>query len=109
MREHHRVHEPNPLREPCRYGIGERGEDVGPEEKYACGGERQIESLEQPQSHERLNRKAAGKGVQAEQRGKLIDNSSRWTQRRRARVRILRLDVRQTPVKSGANEPQRSV
>src|SRR5205823_3738127 len=55
--------------------------DIGPEEKSAGGGEREIETLEQPQRHQRLHDKTARERVEAEKRGKLVDHAARRAER----------------------------
>jgi hypothetical protein len=76
MRENHGVDEAEALAQARRHRIREGGENVRPEEERARGGERQIETFEQPKRHEGLHGEAARKGIQAEERCELVDGSA---------------------------------
>ena len=64
-----------------------RGQDAGPEEQRAGGGERQRERLVQPQREHRLHDEAAAEGVEAEERRERVDVLPGGRQRRSLRVR----------------------
>ena len=59
MRVHHRVHEPDPLRQPGGHRKREGRQHPGPEEEQARRGEGQLETLEQPQRQQRLDHQPA--------------------------------------------------
>src|SRR5262249_6359095 len=99
MREHHGVDEAEARTEPRRHRVGEGGEHVRPEEERARGGEREIETLEQPERHERLDGEAARKRIQAEERGELVDGSARGAESGGTRRRLLTFGTRETRIK----------
>ncbi len=51
----------------------------------AGGGERKIETLEQPEREQRIHQQAAGEGVERKQRGEADDDGARRSQRGRWR------------------------
>ncbi len=52
-----------------------------------------------------MHHEAAREGIEAEQRGQLVDDAARGPERR-ARARLVHAHMRQTPVERGAHEPQ---
>ena len=56
---------------------GEGRQHPGPEEEEACGAQRQIEPLEEPEREQRLNDETAGECVEAEQGGQSVDDVPR--------------------------------
>ena len=64
--------------------------------------------LEQPQRQQRLHDEAAGKGVEAEQRRKLVDHAARRAERR-ADVTLLGAALPQAAIERGGQEPERAV
>src|SRR6266567_4339602 len=98
MREHHGVDEAEALAQPRRHRIGEGGEHVRPEEERARRGQREVETLEQPERYERLDGEAARKRIQAEQPGELVDGSARGAQSGGWRRRLLNFGAREARI-----------
>ena len=80
-----------------------------PEEKQARRFQRQIESLKQPQRQQRLHDKAAGKGIQAEQRREPVDDASRWPERGFRRLSRVAVVARQARVEQRRQQSQRGI
>ena len=108
MGEHHGVDEADAPGKPRRDRIGECREHAGPEEEQACGRQRQVEALEQPERQQRLHDQAARKGIQAEQRGELVDSAARRSERR-AGALLLGLRVREPSIEQGSEQAERGV
>ncbi len=77
MREDHRIHQPDALRDFGSHRIRKSAEHAGPEKEQAGGGERHFKSLEQPDRKQRLNHEAAGECIEAEKGGQFVDDATR--------------------------------
>ena len=67
MREDHCIDKADPRGNPCSRESGDSGKNVGPKEDSAQCCRIDAETNVEPVSHNTLNHKTAGKGVQAKQ------------------------------------------
>ena len=77
-----------PMRRDSHAATGKENAENTPDQKKKSTGRRQrhVEPLEQPQRQQRLDHEAAGEGIEAEQRRKLVDDLPRRPERGRRYV-----------------------